>query len=191
MFDAYIADTHFGHARIIELCQRPFKDVEEMNRALIDNYNSYITQDMTVAWLGDCFFTPTPVAADIMRQLNGRKVLIWGGHDRSFSAMLRIGFSAVTTQMGVIISGRVCTLSHFPYQGSSERGPDPDTRYPDLRPMKKKGQALIHGHTHQKKILNGTMIHVGVDAWDYKPVMWYRLAPYVEEIFAKATGKQE
>ena len=188
MFNAYWADPHFGHERTIELCPRPFRDVEQMNEALIDNYNSYVTEDMIVAWLGDCFFTTMPEAQEIMQQLNGRKVLIWGGHDKSFSAMLRMGFSAVTYQMDVRISSRVCTLCHFPYEGTPKHDTEEDdTRFAHMRPIKKKGQVLIHGHTHQKKILNGNMINVGVDAWDYKPVMWYRLTPYIEEIYARKT----
>ena len=44
----YISDLHFGHANIIKLCNRPFSDVNEMNEALIANWNNKVTNGDTV-----------------------------------------------------------------------------------------------------------------------------------------------
>ena len=35
----FTSDLHFGHANVIGLCSRPFADVEQMDRALIENWN--------------------------------------------------------------------------------------------------------------------------------------------------------
>jgi len=42
------ADTHFGHANIIKYCQRPFKDVEAMDKALIRSWNERVKPEDTV-----------------------------------------------------------------------------------------------------------------------------------------------
>ena len=49
----YISDTHFGHANIIRLCNRPFQDVERMDNTLINNWNNTVSNKDTVYILGD------------------------------------------------------------------------------------------------------------------------------------------
>ena len=34
----YIADTHFGHAGILNLSRRPFSSVEEMDAVMIESW---------------------------------------------------------------------------------------------------------------------------------------------------------
>jgi len=181
MFDAYWSDPHFGHRLLIEKKYRPFDSVQAMNRALVYNYNRHITNDMTVAWLGDCFFTTMPVACDIMKALNGRKFLIWGGHDKTFSAMLRMGFCGVTQTMDVRLAGVTCTLCHFPHTGTPKHDTEEvDERFPELRPHRKRGQVLIHGHTHRTQKVKDRTINVSVDAWDFRPAMRGEIEQLVE-----------
>ena len=55
-----ISDTHFNHSRILEYCQRPFDNVEQMNDVIINNWNKVINEDDIVYVLGDfCFGNKT------------------------------------------------------------------------------------------------------------------------------------
>jgi len=47
------ADQHFNHENIIQFCQRPFKNVDEMNETMIMNWNSKVREDDVVYCLGD------------------------------------------------------------------------------------------------------------------------------------------
>ena len=47
------SDHHFLHNRIIEICQRPFENVDEMNQKMIDNWNDVVDDEDIVYYLGD------------------------------------------------------------------------------------------------------------------------------------------
>lgn len=76
-----IADTHFNHKNIIDYCNRPFKDVEDMNETMIKNWNETVSNTDVVIHLGDVAFGNKEDAKKILGRLNGRKILIRGNHD--------------------------------------------------------------------------------------------------------------
>ena len=49
----FTSDTHFYHSNIIGFCKRLFKNVEDMNETLIENWNQVVSQDDIVFHLGD------------------------------------------------------------------------------------------------------------------------------------------
>lgn len=179
----FISDTHFGHARIIELCNRPFSDYTEMDWKIVDNWNSTVGPDDEVFHLGDVALGPWVRWHDILTGLNGFKTLVVGNHDRVFEGgstkeqerfypYYSEWFDVVTNEVKnfVLSDGTRVNMSHFPYDGDSHDG----DRYEDFR-LPDEGKVLIHGHTHRdskvSRSKNGTLqIHVGADAWGYRPV---------------------
>jgi len=86
----FTSDTHFGHARIIELCGRPFKDVSHMNETLIHNWNNVVGEDDTVYHLGDVALGAWVDWDKSLSRLNGHKILVVGNHDRLFQPLLEL-----------------------------------------------------------------------------------------------------
>jgi len=79
----FTADTHFYHSNVIRLCSRPFETIEEMNRALVQNWNAYVTNMDEIYILGDFAHKGTPQEVNsILKKLKGKKYLIRGNHDR-------------------------------------------------------------------------------------------------------------
>lgn len=109
----FTADQHFGHQNIIELCQRPFADVKEMNRALIENWNKVVKPSDDVWVLGDIFFKATDnTYFEIMPELNGNLYLIKGNHDhrRDYD----IFFVGAFDYKELTIDTQHITLFHYP-----------------------------------------------------------------------------
>ena len=68
----FIADTHFGHESIIDLCGRPFKDAGDMETFMIKAWNERVRGDDTVFILGDMFFKHKDPER-VMKLLKGKK----------------------------------------------------------------------------------------------------------------------
>lgn len=108
-----IADPHFGHEKVIQYCDRPFHNAEEMNETIIRNWNNVVGKEDTVFVLGDYSFG-RELAREITPKLNGKKILIKGNHDRYPNRFYRdCGFEEVSKYP--IIFG-FYMLSHEPLQ---------------------------------------------------------------------------
>lgn len=80
------SDPHFDHAKIIEVANRPFTDVAEMNRTLIYRYNEVVGKQDLCYWLGDIMYDASQEKVrKILSLMHGRKFLILGNHDRNHS----------------------------------------------------------------------------------------------------------
>lgn len=109
----FISDTHFGHNKIIEYCNRPFNSASEMDEELIKRWNSKIGKKDLVWHLGDVALSNKEYVASIISQLNGEIRLIKGNHDTRSSQWFRdIGFSQVYDYP--IIYEEFMVLSHEP-----------------------------------------------------------------------------
>lgn len=78
----FIADTHFGHGNALAFDNRPFKTIEEHDRALAENWNNAVGPDDEVFILGDISWHNATKTNEILRALNGKKHLIIGNHDK-------------------------------------------------------------------------------------------------------------
>lgn len=174
IFDWFTSDLHFGHKAIIDFCHRPFNSVEEMNEALLENYNSHVGYGDTVCFVGDIFFGSQAWAKELLGRMHGEKILVRGNHDRKSRAMAKLGFDLVVKELVMDWAGCPVRVCHYPWKklngGEWETmGREGDHRHVGWHPRYSPVEILLHGHTHEMTRRSGNMIHVGVDAWDYRP----------------------
>ena len=114
----FTSDTHFGHENIIYFCKRPFKSVEEMDEALIKNWNSVVGKNYIVYVVGDFALCGKQKIIEIGNRLNGHKRLILGNHDGASIATYReAGFEFVYNHP--IVLDDFYIISHVPMVGIS------------------------------------------------------------------------
>lgn len=174
----FTSDTHFGHENIIKYCNRPFKNVNEMDEELIRRWNATVPEDGVVFHLGDFASGGSKEINNVIHRLNGVKYLILGNHDLKF---IRQGFlnlfEHVSQQMYIRVGGQTIVLNHNPflaYGGS----------YKDVW--------QLFGHVHsgprsktgldnaRLKYLFPRQYDVGVDNNDYHPVSFAEVKVKIE-----------
>jgi calcineurin-like phosphoesterase family protein len=180
MTNWFTSDHHFGHKNIIEYCNRPFDSVEEMNEALVEAWNSCVKSGDTVYYLGD-FSLKNSMMEQYAPRLNGSKILIAGNHDSCHPcnhggkwgqlSLYRKYFDGVYDQL----DWQAVLLHHMPYYDED------DHRYPEYRPVNE-GKILLHGHVHERWLINGRQINVGVDVWNYEPVHEEQIMQLIQKV---------
>lgn len=165
----FTSDTHFNHANIIRFCNRPFRNVEEMNEAIVANWNEVVGENDTVFHLGDFCLGGAAEWTRFLDRLNGRIYLILGNHDLKNIRQGFLGrFEHVAMQMRIEISKRKIYLCHYPFL-CFEGG------YKDVW--------QLFGHVHTRRGNTGidagrlqylypTQYDVGVDNNEFKPVAY-------------------
>jgi calcineurin-like phosphoesterase family protein len=152
----FTADTHFGHARIIEPTfgtPRPFASIEDHDEALVANWNAVVSPGDEVWHLGDFAYKCHPRRQrEIFDRLAGTKHLVRGNHDRGTESL---PWASIRDVGQVVVEGRGIWLSHYAHR-----------TWPRLH----RGDIHLYGHSHGTLPGDARSLDVGVDCWDYRPV---------------------
>lgn len=136
-----ISDTHFGHTNSWQLFKRPdgsplrpFTSTEEMDEAMIERWNAKVGPHDVVYHLGDVVINRKYL--HLVKQLNGRKILIRGNHDIFRDEDYReVGFEQIH---GVRVFVDKFIMSHIPL-------------HPDC--VSGRFRVNVHGHLHSNRVM--------------------------------------
>lgn len=147
----FTSDTHFGHAKIIEYCNRPFNTVQEMDAVIIARWNERVSPGDVVYHLGDFCFGP---ASPYARQLNGIIHLVDGSHDTEVDDPRIYHVGSLLTIVLHLYSSTRLALCHYAMRSW---------------PLSHYGSWHLFGHHHGKLAPYGLSFDVGVDTNDFYP----------------------
>lgn len=152
----FTSDWHFGDTRLSQLF-RPFKNVEENTKEIVNKHNSKVAIDDLVYVLGDSLYREADpnIFLPIINSMNGRKILLRGNHDRSFSDEMLLNYFEEIIPEGesvkIQIEGIECNLNHYPSKGVENA-------------------FNLVGHIHSAFKIQLNMLNVGVDVNHFYPI---------------------
>ena len=160
------SDCHFNHKNILayEPESRPFATIEEMNEAIIANWNSVVGLEDEVWVLGDFFMGQLTAIEPILNMLNGKIHLVRGNHDQKNRMKIYEAHGIDVHDIAYIqYKGRYFVLCHFPNESEEF-----------VRMVIEDNSEVVwlYGHVHGKApkgYVNGTY-HVGADTNNLTPI---------------------
>ena len=148
----FTGDQHFYHRGIIEHAARPFRDIDEMNLAMVDAWNHTVGILDTVYVLGDFIWHGGSRRDEIISMLNGSIYLIPGDHDKGLlnCHALRV----LPPIFHLEYRDKSFVLCHWP-----------------LRAWYKQhyGSINLHAHSHGRGIAIANQLDIGVDTHELRP----------------------
>lgn len=169
------SDTHFGHAGVCRFtCDdgvtkiRPWTDPDEMDEEMVKRWNETVKPTDKVYHLGDVVINRR--CLQILRRLNGDKVLIKGNHD---IFKLQDYLPHFRDIRGYHVMNNMI-LSHVPVH------PESFGRF----------RANIHGHLHQRRVMcevwgemqvDSRYFNVSVEQTDFRPILFEEVLKRIAE----------
>lgn len=151
----FTSDLHLGHKNILKYQPaRPWKNIDEMNNAIVDNWNSVVTPQDEVYVIGDFAFMQPTDTVNILRRMNGQKYLIKGNHDAIDSSEVRECFGWIkdfyelNVDLGDVHKQKI-VMCHYAFRVWNKSH---------------HGSWNLYGHSHGSLPPEGKQLDVGIDA---------------------------
>lgn len=169
----FLSDTHFRHANIIKYDNLLFKDIDEHDEVIINNYNSAVNPSDFVFFLGDFCMGNVDNARRIYNRLSGNITFIRGNHDKPLEQLCKASNKSIFDLIELSVyddsldrKWQSITLCHYPI-AEWNKG-----HY---------GAWHLYGHTHGNSWYDREMQgklkcrNVGVNCLDFKPISYDEL----------------
>jgi len=162
----FTSDTHFCHQPSFLWEPRGFANVEEMNEAIVENWNKVVKPHDMVIHLGDIMLNDNKRGLECFKRLNGQISITWGNHDSDARKALLVALpNVISLGYAHVFKYKKLSIymSHYPTLTANY-----DEKHFSQHVLS------LHGHTHQRTnwldLKNPFLYHVGLDSHNNTPV---------------------
>jgi calcineurin-like phosphoesterase family protein len=121
----FIADFHLDHFHILRYCDRPFPNVQDMNRAILDRLNQRVKPNDTLYFLADFCMGTRERTVQFRTQIHFRRIFaVPGNHDKQVRKLTQ-EFHLLDDLAEVSVNSQRIVLCHYAMRvwHHSPRGP--------------------------------------------------------------------
>lgn len=171
----FISDIHVDHTNVLRLSDRPFQNIQEMERTIVNNINKVVRPDDVLILGGDICLGKKEAWIRFLSSLHTKNVILVKGNHDTWQNIPKDMLTLIVEQLVLRLHGRLFVVSHYPYRCSWWRAFWKRLHPAVLSPKRPKdnGLWLLHGHDHRRSILvdyHPRMLSIGVDANNFKPI---------------------
>jgi len=147
MKNYYISDLHLGHFNAMSrFDHRPFKTLDEMDSAIIQNINDTVTPQDNLYLLGDVSWYNNEKTYELLKQIKCKNLfLVVGNHDRwAKDSKCKKLFQGIYDLKRIDDKGRIVVLCHYPMA---------------VWDQSHRGSYHLYGHVHGNRNESGEVNH--------------------------------
>lgn len=149
------SDLHLGHKNILQYDNRSFDTIDLHDETILENWNSLISENDTVYFLGDwCFSLEKGIW--FAEKCKGKVFFLKGNHDRLLKNKRLSGrFEWIKDYHELLFQDTVICLFHY-----------------ELATWNQCHRGAIHffGHSHQPYQGEHRKLNVGINLWNFSPI---------------------
>lgn len=152
----FSADWHLFHANIIKYCNRPFKNIFEMDDTILNRLNEKVQENDSLYFLGDMGLTKPNILNWWLDKVKCKNIyFIPGNHDKT-ALLIKDRFIWTKNLIDIYVDEQAITLCHFAMRVWHK------SHY---------GAWMLYGHSHGTlpDDPNSLSIDVGVDTNNFYP----------------------
>ena len=158
------SDLHFCHNKDFIYERRGFHSIQEMDEAIVRNFNEAVAWDDDLYILGDIMLNDNDKGIRLLRQLPGNIHILIGNHDTSSRVEL------YRQEPRIIVEGYATVLKYQKYNFYLCHYPTLTANLDDDKSLTKRPLCLA-GHTHSTKLFEPCgSYNVALDAHENYPV---------------------
>jgi calcineurin-like phosphoesterase family protein len=148
------SDHHFRHNRVIAMCNRPYRDMDEMISSFVDNFNNTVNAGDICIWGGDVTFKGNIHFNEEIMPLFKKcyNIQVVGNHDFNNKNPRNLNFDERHLLLDLNLKSKKVVISHYPFGKPND------------------GFINVHGHIHGYDSEYLHQINVCVEKTNYKPI---------------------